>query len=133
MYIFDLDDTLICGKRYKVPRQTFHVLRSLKARNHTIVIVTHNPLGYFVAAKSGLLKFVDKIIYFENCAERSDLVLMALFEFQRSLFPFYHFVYVDDRVDNVQNVQERFPSAQCIRVRDASRLFAQLRCCADAV
>ncbi len=129
LFVFDLDDTLVCGKRYTVPRQTFHALRSLKASNHTLVIVTYNPLGYLVAANKGLLKFIDKIIYAADAAERSELVLMALFAFQQNLFPFYAFVYLDDRRDNIQNVQKHFPSAQYVHVTHPLRLHAQIKEC----
>ncbi len=127
LFVFDLDDTLVCGRRYTVPRQTFHALRSLKANNHTIVIVTYNPLGHFVIATNGLSKFIDKLIYICDAVERSELVLMALFSCQQNLFPFYDFVYFDDREDNIRNVYKLFPSARCIHVTHPLRLYTQIK------
>lgn len=125
--IFDLDDTLVCGKKYKVPKQTFHVLRALKMKGHTLVIVTYNPLGIFVAHSRGLLNYFESVVYLKNSTERSDLILSVLFYYQIEQFPFNDFIYFDDRYDNIANIQLRFPNVMCFHVRNPLTLFQTIK------
>jgi hypothetical protein len=127
LIIFDLDQTLVCGKKNQVPRQTFHALRALKAQGHTLVVVTYNCLGFFVANATGLLKYIECVFYLKCLSERSDLILLVLSHFQFEQFPFYELVYFDDRIDNIMNVQQRFPSAICIAVSKPLQLFQKIK------
>ena len=127
LIIFDLDDTLVCGKKPCVPKQTYHTLRALKAQGHTLVIVTYNALGHFVANSHGLFKYIDALYYLENPKERSDLILVVLFYHQLNEYPFASFMYFDDRKDNIQNVQSQFPTNICVHVQDPLQLFAQVK------
>lgn len=117
--VLDLDDTLVrYGKRICVPRQTHHCLRDLNARGLRLGIVSYNPLSECVAARMGLLKYVDIIRF--GSGERSDLVAMVV-------DPARPFVYFDDRRDNLESVARAFPLARCVHVANPIYFYQDVR------
>ena len=122
--IFDLDDTLVRygNKKRCVPRQTFHCLRDLYLRGFILFVVTYNPLGVLIAHEEGLFKYIKFLLSTKNTNDQSKII-EKLF----SYFPTKDFIYFDDRQDNIQQVQLKYPYAICIHVPNPLLLFTQIK------
>ncbi len=100
MYIFDLDDTLVRYGRRKiaVPRQN----------GHSIGIVSYNPLCETIVQQTGLNKYTDFVAF--GTEERHKLVQRACCN--------QDFIYIDDRLDNIEDVKAYFPYVCTVHVPD---------------
>lgn len=130
VYIFDLDDTLVYySKRGPVvPRQTFHKLRALHY-SAMLMVVSYNPIACHVAAHLGLFKFCKYIVVGRETEFRHELVARALAKCNISTSPtssMHHVYYFDDRLDNVDTVQQAFPSILCSHVKSPLLLYRDI-------
>jgi len=112
VYIFDLDDTIVQynKRRIVVPKQTWHMLKKLKRNNAEIFIISYNPLAQILGAQLGLYKHVNAII----CGEPPRY---SLIEILMEKYPHIKdFDYFDDRLDNIQEILEKYPNTRCHHV-----------------
>ncbi len=123
LYIFDLDDTLVhYGRKITVPRQTFHVLRNLSHEGHEIVVVSYNSLCEVIMVITGLYKYVTMTMWGRD--DRYMLVQRALTKAGKSTLD--NFTYVDDRLDNIQNIKLHFPCVETVYVENALTLYKRI-------
>jgi hypothetical protein len=128
LFVFDLDDTLLCNGR--VPRQTFHALRNLKAAGHAVVVISCNALARVMVALRGLGGYVDRVLQPTVRDEyRADLMAAAL-AFAGSDFAHGPVYYFDDRQDNLDAVCAVHPFVHAIHVPDPYQLYASVRAAA---
>ncbi len=126
--MFDLDDTLVFQSRKRkgspiVPRQTYHLLRTLKRLGHTCFIVTYNGMAPYWVKVRHLSPFIHRVAYGDR--DRHELVRLAL----GSDFKHDAFVYIDDREDNIEVISKHFPGqvAGTVHVTDVFAMHAQLK------
>lgn len=111
--VFDLDDTLItcgrwgCGPR--VPRQTFHVHRTLQAAGTPVAIISYNPLASLWVNCLGLRPYVA------CCVSNTGLSRAEALETLR-LCKDSTITYFDDRLDNLEDVAEGHPDTVTVYV-----------------
>ncbi len=119
LVVLDLDNTLVYyGKRISVPRQTFHILRDLHYRGFKIVVISYNPLGELLIAKTGLSKYIS----FSVCS--SKLYRPELFSLVGCDDVTHYF---DDRKDNLLAVKEVYPNVIIHHVKSALTLYKDLK------
>lgn len=107
--IFDLDDTLV-NPKMKIPKQTYHMLNRFINLGYIIGIITYNRLVNLVAKECNLYKYtrhifygdLDRDILFKKCidsilSENSQVLDSQIY-------------YIDDRLDNLECVKNKFPS-----------------------
>lgn len=119
--VFDLDDTLVqYGRRIVVPKQTWHVLALLQNLGAHMYCVSYNPLANLVVGEMGLRKLLEDVV--SGRPPRYELVgrLVA----RNPIISGKEFIYVDDRGDNIEEVQRAYPMAKSVLVRRAL-------CCCD--
>lgn len=121
IFLFDFDGTLM-PYRGKFPRQTRHVLRQLTARGHTVGIVTNNIMAVSMLRELGLVPYVGSNIVIQRSRTETRVELIA--RWFALIMPLEAFYYFDDRVDQVEAVQQAFRGT-CLgsfHVRDPQRL-----------
>jgi hypothetical protein len=94
----------------KIPKQTYHMLNKFKKLNYSIGIITYNCMAILVAKETNLYKYTTHILYenidrdvlFEKCVNKiiNDNQLDNVTKIY----------YVDDRLDNLQAVKDKYNS-----------------------
>jgi hypothetical protein len=124
LHIFDFDDTLVFtnGGKLIVPRQIFHKLIQLKNNNHSICIISFNPLVKYYANRL-YLEYCDIIHYEDN--DRYKLVEFVLRKFNMDNNA--TFFYYDDRNDNIENVKKHYQNTVTHHVQQPEKLHKCIR------
>ena len=120
--IFDMDDTLVNG-RMKVPRQTYHMLNRFKKRGYLIGIISYNAMLPFVVGAKKLNKYTKYLCYKSN-ADRCVLFQNCLSQImQENPSDTYTLYYADDRLDNIENVKEKYPNVTTYHCTNVNTLY----------
>ncbi|ATE82263.1 Hydrolase 3 incomplete domain containing protein [Pandoravirus salinus] len=119
--VFDLDDTLVryTKRGAKVPRETWHALRRLHENGVQLYVVSYNPAAPFLVAQLGLSKYIDYIV--TGVPPRTNL--LDVLTTRVDLPPW--FLYIDDRADNIKEIEAQWTEAECALVGPETTVSCQ--------
>jgi hypothetical protein len=127
LLLFDLDETLLAGTG-KVPRPTWYSLQWHAEQGTTVLgVVTNNMLGYNLVSATGLAAFIpleNVLVKKDRDETRAALIARWLEAHPRE---YARIVFFDDRLDNIQNVQEHLPHIHCVLVPAPQELGALIK------
>ena len=127
--IFDLDDTLVNWNR-KIPRQTYHMLNKFKKLNYIIGVISYNLTSYYIAEETNLYEYTSHIFY--KNTNRDILFELCINKIitDYNLNNITNIYYIDDRIDNLQVVKNKYPNVityHCYNIYELYKLKYSLR------
>ena len=122
--IFDLDDTLI-NSNMKVPRQTYHMLNNFTKNKYLMSVITYNKFPLVITFNTSIYKYMDFVV--SKQIDRHKLLQNVLNKiidkYEIKNLEDYKIYYIDDRIDNIQNIKKYCKNITCFHCKNMYELY----------